>query len=96
MSAKRAAEALVQFDTTLRESIEKLDSLGDYWWITEEGIEAAAAVIREVSATWTLSLAAASAGVTEVQVLCALGQRHLHMGTQVAAGGMVRQILAAK
>lgn len=94
MGAKTAADALVKFDTELRDRIEALESRGGYWWIQEGASAETDAILRDCAGTWTLSLAAESAGVTERQVLVALARFHLHRGTQICAEGAVTQALA--
>lgn len=94
MSAKIAAAALVEFDADLRERVEEINSRGDYWWININHQTDAAKIIKDTAGTWTLSLAAAAAGVSERMVLSALYRFHLKGGTQAAASGRVDQILA--
>lgn len=93
MSAKSAAAALAEFDMELKARIDEINSRGDYWWINEDHSKDAMAIIKDASGTWTLSLAAAAAGVSEEMVLVALYRFHLHGGTQAAASGRVRSIL---
>jgi hypothetical protein len=93
MSAKRAADALVEFDADLKARVEEINSRGDYWWIDAANGADAEAIIKDTAGTWTLSLAAAAAGVTEESALVALYRNYLHGGTQVAASGRVRSIL---
>lgn len=95
MSAKRAGDALVEFDTDLKSRVEEINSRGNYWWIDAANRADANAIIKDTAGTWTLSLAAAAAGVTEEAALVALYRNYLHGGTQVAAAGMVRSILNA-
>lgn len=93
MSAKAAAAALAEFDSELKERIEEINSRGDYWWINEDHRMDAEQIIKDTAGTWTLSLAAGSAGVSEEMVLAALYKHHLHGGTQAAASAAVRSIL---
>lgn len=93
MTAKAAAAALAEFDVELKARIEEINSRGDYWWINEQHSVDAEQIIKDAAGTWTLSLAASSAGVSEEMVLVALYRNHLHGGTQVAAAGTVRSIL---
>ena len=92
MTAKAAALALVTFDTDLACEVSYLNT-GDYWWIEGGARERQEAVLKYCAGTWTLSLAAASAGVTETQVLVALAKNHLHCGTQVVCEGVVKNLL---
>lgn len=94
MSAKAAAGALAEFDVDLKARIDEINSRRDYWWIYPEDIKDAEQIIRDAAGTWTLSLAAGSAGVSEEMVLVALYRFHLKGGTQVAAAGRVRNILS--
>lgn len=91
MSAKTAADALMAFDTTLTEQVQKLYEGHQYHASVRD--EDKAALIREVAGTWTLSLAASAAGVSEQQVLIALARGYLHAGTQMAASGFVSAAL---
>lgn len=93
MSAKSAAAALAEYDIDLKNRIEEINARCDYWWINAEHSKDAEQIIRDTAGTWTLSLAAASAGVSEEMVLVALYRFHLKGGTQVAAAGRVRSIL---
>jgi hypothetical protein len=93
MTAKAAAAALVEFDADLRARVDALNARGDYWWIEPGAREDQEDVIRQCAGTWTLSLAAASAGVTEVQVLTALARFHLRLGTQKCAAATVYSVL---
>ncbi|WP_321940020.1 hypothetical protein [Paraburkholderia sp. J8-2] len=88
MSAKRAAAALVEFDSDTRAEVEALAGLE---WDQSES--ARLAVILDASATWTLSLAAAAAGVDEAAVLVALARDHLGYRTQMQAAAAVRRAL---
>lgn len=63
-SAKKAAQALLQYDTALAEQIAALPANGRdraFWRL-----------MVDVRGTWTLSLAAAAAGQTEESVMGAL------------------------
>ena len=92
MSAKAAAAAaLMTFDTTLMEQVQKLYE-GHQYHISVR-LEDKAALIREVAGTWTLSLAASAAGVSEQQVLAALARDYLNAGTPMAASGFVSATL---
>jgi hypothetical protein len=96
MSAKQAAAALVEFDTELKARVEEVNARGSYWWIDAANEADVKAIIKDTAGTWTLSLAAAAAGVTEEAVLVAMYRNHLHGGTQVAALGRVRSILSGE
>jgi hypothetical protein len=93
MTAKAAAAALAEYDADLKVRIEEINARGDYWWINSSHRADAEQIIKDVAGTWTLSLAASSAGVSEEMVLVALYRTHLRGGTQVAAAGRVRGIL---
>ncbi|MFC3468838.1 hypothetical protein ACFOHT_03050 [Massilia oculi] len=79
MSAKIAAAALIQFDVDaaamLPTSGEVLDDVG------------AIALGKALRRTWTLSLAAAAAGVSEQQVVAAVLQHHTRCGTSLVCQG---------
>ncbi len=93
MSAKSAADALMAYDTTLAEQVTRLfEDHASHSVSYEEK----ARLIRDVAGTWTLSLAAASAGVDEEQVLVALARHYLHGGTQMAASGFVSAALNSR
>jgi hypothetical protein len=88
MSAKSAADALVKYDATLADQLR----------VALEGHESCPAlcpsnvtsqIIRDASGSWTLSLAAEAAGTKEFDVLVALAQYHLHLGTHMAASASV-------
>ena len=91
MSAKKAAEALMQYDSDLRERVERLFEGRLHSLVPRNEKEE---VIREAAGTWTLSLAAHAAGVTETQVLVALARYHLHVGTPMVAEGAVESALS--
>ena len=93
MSGKAAAAALAEYDVELKARIEEIHSRGDYWWIDPQHSKDAEQIIKDTAGTWTLSLAAGAAGVSEEIVLTALYRFHLKGGTQVAAAGRVRSIL---
>jgi hypothetical protein len=82
MSARRAAAALIEFDVSaaalLPPTGERLD---------EEG---AIVLGRALRGTWTLSLAAAAAGVTEQQVVAAVLQHHTSCGTSLVCQGYAK------
>lgn len=79
MSAKIAAAALIQFDVDaaamLPTSGEVLDDVG------------AIALGKALRRTWTLSLAAAAAGVSEQQVVAAVLQHQTRCGTSLVCQG---------
>lgn len=87
MSAKSAADAMMTFDVALAEQVKKLFANGKA--SSEEKIS----LIREISGTWTLSLAASAAGVTEMQVLVALTRHHLHHGMNPVSAALVEAAL---
>lgn len=92
MTAKSAADALMTFDATLAEQVQKLFAgcSGSHFKVSSEE---KARLIREVAGTWTLSLAASAAGVTERQVLVALTRHHLHHGMNPASSALVEAAL---
>ncbi|SEU40491.1 hypothetical protein SAMN03159335_06323 [Burkholderia cepacia] len=90
MSATKAAAALVQFDLATRELIEQTFDGREHFAVP---YEEKFSVIRAIAGTWTLSLAAASAGVTEEAVLVALVRDHLHCGTIQSAKSAVYSAL---
>lgn len=90
MSAKSAADALMTYDTTLAEQVRNLFDGRQHIAVRSEE---KAKLIREISGTWTLSLAAAAGGIGEDQVLIALHRFHLFGGTQPAATAFVRAAL---
>jgi len=67
MSAKRAAQALIELDTEL--AAFSADLAG---WRSGKRQAVVEFIRANVMNTWTLTLAARSAGVTEVQVVAAL------------------------
>jgi hypothetical protein len=90
VSAKNAANALVAFDATLAESIKTMfEGRGHY----EVSHEEKTSLLCDVAGTWTLSIAAAAASVTEHQVLVALARYYMHCGTQMASENTVRSAL---
>lgn len=93
MTAKAAAAALAELDVDLKVRIGEMNLRGERWWLDEKNVADAEQIIKDTAGTWTLSLAANSAGVSEEMVLVALYRNHLHGGTQLAAAGVVRSIL---
>lgn len=90
MSAKKAAEALFQFDQSLRTYVEVMFANRAHHAASwEEKVDC----LRAAKGTWTLSLAAGAAGVSEEAVLTALAQHHLHCGTLLCAKGAVHQAM---
>ena len=92
MSATRAAAALMKFDLSTRELIEQTFEGREHFAVPYQEKED---VIRTVTGTWTLSLAAASAGVTEEAVLVAIARDYLHCGTILASKSAVYAALKA-
>lgn len=88
MSAKTAADALMSHDVDFANSVRNLPAD-----VNAQG-PAAAALVRETAGTWTLTLAAAAAGVEENQVLAALVQNYIRPSTAPAARGFVEAALA--
>lgn len=87
MSAKAAADALVAYDATLGKQIADLYDGHKHHSTVPKSDKAQ--LVRDVAGTWTLSLAASAAGVSEQQALVALARHHLHCGTPLAAEGFV-------
>ncbi len=83
MGAKTAAAAMMAHDADLANAVRNLPD------DTNAVGPAAAQLVRDTAGTWTLALAAASAGVSERQVLVALVQKHIHPSTAPAAAGFV-------
>lgn len=87
MSGRRAAEALLELDTELAVRVAELPQAYDYG-----KREQALQIVREcVLGTWTLTLAARAAGVTEEVVVSALLYR-LHIGSTVVCQGEARRL----
>lgn len=82
MTAISAANALMTYDADLRARVDEYFGGREPYAIPSEESDA---LLREIAGTWTLGLAAASAGVTERQVLVALARHYLHLGTLKAA-----------
>lgn len=79
MSAKSAAAALIEFDV---DAAALLPAAGEYLdW------DGAIALGKALRGTWTLSLAAAAAGVSEQQVVAAVLQHHTRCGTSLVCQG---------
>ncbi len=87
MSAKIAADALMNHDADLVNSVRNLPV------DTNARGPAAAALVREVAGSWTLTLAAAAAGVEESAVLAALVQNHIRPCTAPASRSFVQAAL---
>jgi hypothetical protein len=92
MSAKKAAEALYAFDADARELIDNLFADRPHYAIPFEEKHQA---IRTLAGTWTLSLAAAAAGVDETAVLVAVAHMYLHCGTIPASRSTVQLAMTA-
>ncbi len=90
MTAAAAAEALMTYDTCLKERVEAHFAGRSH---LEIPFSENAALLREIAGTWTLSLAAAAGGVTERKVLVALARHHLRLGTLKAATSTVNVAL---
>jgi hypothetical protein len=82
MSAKSAAAALIQFDVDAAALLPSSDEMLD-----DEG---AIALGKALRGTWTLSLAAAAAGVSEQQVVAAILQHHTRCGTSLVCQGYAK------
>ncbi|MGF6996745.1 hypothetical protein [Paraburkholderia sp. GAS32] len=92
MSAKKAAEALYTFDADARELIDALFADRPHYAVPNEEKQHA---IRTIAGTWTLSLAAAAAGVSETDALIAIAHRYLHCGTIPASRSTVQLAMTA-
>ncbi|MBP6776235.1 MAG: hypothetical protein KA151_03170 [Piscinibacter sp.] len=88
MSARRAAVALMNHDADIAEKIaEYFADRRPYFAKSETG----EAIVASAAGTWTLTLAADAAGVTERQVLAAIAQQ-LHLGTSCVCRGIAERI----
>lgn len=86
MSAKSAAAALIEFDVDAAALLPPADE-----FLNHEGAVALGKILR---GTWTLSVAAAAAGVTEQQVVAAVLQHHTRCGTALVCQGYAKNAFA--
>lgn len=85
MTGKRAAAALMQFDLDLAAEVATLDAQDcALSWDEAESFA------RHAFGLWTLSLAAAAAGVTEEMTIAALMYNHLRVGTNLVCQGVAK------
>ncbi|MBR8114450.1 hypothetical protein KDX10_32935 [Burkholderia cenocepacia] len=88
MSGKRAAAALMQCDVDLAERIRSIEEKRSITaFVSHAEYEQLA---RELFGLWTVSMAAAAAGVTEEQTVAALLQWHTHAGSSLVCQGIAR------
>jgi len=95
MSAKNAAAALVEYD--IAEQVAAIEAAYPMVGFDVERREAIVSLLREVMGTWTLSLAAASADVSEQQVIAALAYHpRLRIGTTAVAQSVAKSLYEAR
>jgi hypothetical protein len=86
MSGKRAAAALLQFDSDLAAEIAALNAQ-DWPLLHEEAV----AFARRAYALWTVSLVSAAAGVTEEVTVAALMYYHMRCGSTCVCQGIAKR-----
>ena len=93
MSAKRAANALIELDCELFEFSQKLKT-----HFSENRSELIINYVRQnVLGTWTLTLSAKSAGVSEQQIIAAIFYSTvLKIGTSCVAQGEAKKLFKSK
>jgi hypothetical protein len=90
MSAKQAAEALIQHDPHISARAQEIQDRGNYCPARREAVMD---LLRETMGTWTLTLAAQAANTTEQNVIAALAcNEPLRIGTAVVARGIAAEL----
>jgi hypothetical protein len=90
MSAKQAAESLMQNDPHLLEEIQKIEAMDTG---SENRRAAVMELLRQTMGTWTLTLAAHAANVDEESVIAAIAYHpSLRVGTYSIARGIAARL----
>lgn len=94
MSAKQAAESLITNDPSIAEQVRAIEEAGPY---VDGRTEMIMTLLQEITSTWTLTLVANAAGVTEEQVIASLaGDGPLKIGTSLVARGIARTLYSER
>ncbi|MPQ69446.1 hypothetical protein [Pseudomonas sp. MWU12-2323] len=90
MSAKQAAQALIDHDPHVSVKVLEIQEMGHYH---PDRRDAVMELLREIMGTWTLTLAAQAANTSEQSVIAALASHEpLRIGTAVVARGIAAEL----
>ena len=90
MSAKQAAQALIEHDPHVSTRAREIQGMGPYHPNRRETVTH---LLREIMGTWTLTLAAQAANTSEQNVIAALACcEPLRIGTAVVARGIAAEL----
>jgi hypothetical protein len=90
MSAKQAAQALIEHDPHVSAKAREIQDMGPYH---PDRRETVTNLLREIMGTWTLTLAAKAANTSEQSVIAALAcYEPLRIGTAVVARGIASEL----